>query len=95
MESQLIDLIKDNEIKPRRHPGVMKIRTAEVPAMTINAMQVIMKGKYKIINDFNISWYFNTNVDPFWVMVPCTCGLYCRCFRDPSQYSKSTWCHHP
>jgi hypothetical protein len=64
MEDQLIDRIKDNEMKPRRHPGVMKISTAEVPAVIINAMQDIMKGKYRIINDFNLSWYFNTNVVP-------------------------------
>jgi len=46
MESQLIDRINADEIKPRKHPGVMKMRISEVPAAVINAMQVVMKGKW-------------------------------------------------
>ncbi|GFG29146.1 hypothetical protein Cfor_00216 [Coptotermes formosanus] len=45
MESQLIDRINADEIKPRKHPGVMKTRISEVPAMIINAMQAVMKDK--------------------------------------------------
>ncbi|XP_021935018.1 methyltransferase-like protein 17, mitochondrial isoform X2 [Zootermopsis nevadensis] len=45
MESQLIDHIKDHEIKPRKHPGVMKIRIAEVPVVVINAMKAVLKDK--------------------------------------------------
>jgi hypothetical protein len=63
MEGQLIDHIKADEIKPRKHPGVMKVRTVEVPAVIINAMQVAMKGKYRLIN-VSLSLYFSTNVHP-------------------------------
>lgn len=45
MESQLIDRINADEIKPRKHPGVMKMRISEVPAAVINAMEVVMKDK--------------------------------------------------
>jgi hypothetical protein len=55
MEDQLIARIKADEIKPRKHPGVMKTRTAEVPAEVISAMKVIIKGKYKNIGDFKYS----------------------------------------
>jgi hypothetical protein len=48
MGSHLINCIKAGEMKPRKHPGVMKVKTAEVPAMITNAMQVVMKGKYKV-----------------------------------------------
>jgi hypothetical protein len=50
MESQLIDRINADEIKPRKHPGVMKMRISEVPAAIINAMQVVLKGK--VIDNF-------------------------------------------
>jgi hypothetical protein len=52
MESQLIDRINADEIKPRKHPGVMKTRISEVPAMIINAMQAVMKGKCEVIDSF-------------------------------------------
>ena len=52
MESQLIDRINADEIKPRKHPGVMKMRISEVPAAVINAMQVVMKGKCEVIDNF-------------------------------------------
>jgi hypothetical protein len=55
MEDQLIARIKADEMKPRKHPGVMKTRTAEVPPAAINVMKVIMKGKYKNIGDFKYS----------------------------------------
>lgn len=55
MESQLIDRINADEIKPRKHPGVMKMRISEVPAAVINAMEVIMKGKCGVIDNFMIT----------------------------------------
>lgn len=55
MEDQLIARIKADEMKPRKHPGVMKARTVEVPAAVVSAMKVIIKGKYKNIGDFKCS----------------------------------------
>jgi hypothetical protein len=55
MEDQLIARIKADEMKPRKHPGVMKTRTAEVPATVISAMKVVIMGKYKSIGDFRHS----------------------------------------
>jgi hypothetical protein len=52
MESQLVDRIVADEIKPRKHPGVMKIRISEVPAAVISAMQVVLKGEFKVIDKF-------------------------------------------
>jgi len=52
MESELIDRINADEIKPRKHPGVMKMRISEVPGAVINAMQVVMKGKCGVIDNF-------------------------------------------
>ncbi|PNF28864.1 hypothetical protein B7P43_G04416 [Cryptotermes secundus] len=45
MEDQLIALIKADEMKPRKHPGVMKARTVEVPAAVVSTMKVIIKDK--------------------------------------------------
>jgi hypothetical protein len=52
MEDHLITLIKADEMKPRKHPGVMKTRTAEVPSTVISAMEILIKGKFKNIGDF-------------------------------------------
>jgi hypothetical protein len=52
MESQLVDRIIADEIKPRKHPGVMKIRISEVPAAVISAMQVVLKGECQVIDNF-------------------------------------------
>lgn len=50
MEDHLITLIKADEMKPRKHPGVMKTRTAEVPSKVISAMEILIKGKFKNID---------------------------------------------
>ena len=52
MESRLIGRINADEIKPRKHPGVLKTRIAEVPAAVINAIQVVMKGKCEVTDNF-------------------------------------------
>jgi hypothetical protein len=54
MESQLINRIVAEEIKPRKHPGVMKTRIPEVPATIINAVQVVIKGKCEVINNYSV-----------------------------------------
>ena len=46
MEENLSNRIQANEIKPRKHPGVMKIKTVEVPASVISAMKLILKGLF-------------------------------------------------
>jgi hypothetical protein len=45
MDDQLIARIKADEMKPRKHPGIMKVKTAEVPVTVVSAMEVVIKGK--------------------------------------------------
>ncbi|KAJ9580424.1 hypothetical protein L9F63_024400 [Diploptera punctata] len=45
MEENLLNHLQNNEIKPRKHPGVMKIKTVEVPAAVVDAMKLILKDK--------------------------------------------------
>jgi hypothetical protein len=63
MEDHLIARIKADEMKPRKHPGVMNTRTVEVPAAVISAMKVIIKGKYENTGDFKYSRHFSANVN--------------------------------
>ncbi|PSN51932.1 Methyltransferase-like protein 17 [Blattella germanica] len=43
MEEHLINSMESKEIKPRKHPGLMKIQTVQVPASAVKAMTVVLK----------------------------------------------------
>ena len=83
LEESVSKCIADNE-KPRKHPGIMKIRNVEVPVSVINAMVLILKGWFIFlsIHKFVIIKYStfikNCIVLKGWLLLPNTL----RCFSD-------------
>lgn len=62
LDKTVKDDIESNKIKPRKHPGVMKIGSCSLPTNIIKAIEIVSEGMFKITTVYSFIHLFNKNM---------------------------------